>query len=75
MVKEAWQHEAINRLQRKLDTAEAFNHAYLGSRYDKLKRGVQGYGRWLSNVKRQIEKLLGRKPELIWPKLRRSRKL
>jgi len=67
--------EAIHRIQRKLDVAEAFNHAYVGSQYDKRSRTSRGYARWQRKNESQIAKLEERKVYTIWDGMRhRSRK-
>jgi hypothetical protein len=53
----------IERMQKKLDFAEAFNHAYIGSKYDKKKENSRAYGRWQRQYVRKIEKLLNPEKE------------
>ena len=48
----------IERMQKKLDFAEAFNFAYIGSKFDKKKENSRGYNRWRKQYMREIEKLL-----------------
>jgi hypothetical protein len=76
VLKEVRKRNEISRLLGKLDLAEAFNHAYIGSRPDKHGRNQATYSRWLRSIERQVAKLQGQTLHTLWDGLRRrSRKI
>lgn len=68
----------IRRLQQKLDIAEAFNHAYVGSKPG-AKRGDRTnqrmYDKWQRKIEREIAKKRGQGIVTVWDQLGKSRKL
>jgi hypothetical protein len=64
------------RLIRKLDTAEAFNLAYVGSRPSKGKKNMKAYERWQKKQIKKIAELEGRKikTQTVWDALRRNKR-
>lgn len=70
----------IERMRQKLDMAESFNFAYIGSKYDKRKENARAYARWRKGYSREIEKLLNPEREKTkipggWLFLRGSKKI
>jgi hypothetical protein len=75
MLREAQKQNEIKRLQQKLDIAEAFNHAYVGSRYDKKGENKRSFSRWLNSLESAIAKLKGQKILTVFDTIKKSRKL
>lgn len=73
LISEIQKRNGITRLQDKLDMAEAFNFAFVGSTYDKSKQNQRGYSKWKSKILREIGKLQGATQETIWGKLKSRR--
>jgi hypothetical protein len=73
LINEVSKRKEIKRLQDKLDRAEAFNFAYVGSRTAK---GSNDFGRWQRNIVAEISKLKGQKMQTIWDQIGgKSRKM
>ena len=78
MVQEVRRLEHADGLLHKLDLAEAFNVAYIGSKPDKHRANVRQLTSWRRDTWRQIEKLLhpAGARQTIWDNLRKkSRRL
>ena len=66
VVKEVLKLEQVDAINAKLDTAEAFNVAYVGSKADKQKRNQKQFSNWRTKQINQINKLLKRARQTIW---------
>jgi hypothetical protein len=65
----------IKRLQDKIDIAEAFNFAYIGSKYDKRKENQKAYSAWQRKIQMRILKLQSKIIETVWGKFGKSRRM
>jgi hypothetical protein len=65
-VREVQKLDQIDSISTKLDTAEAFNVAYVGSKADKQKRNQKQLSNWRTKQINQINKLLKRARQTIW---------
>lgn len=71
LVQEIKKQELAKRLKQKIDTAQAFNYAYVGS---KDKKASKRYGRWLNKLQKIIDKVEGRKVKqaTVWDRMSRK---
>lgn len=75
LMNEALKQEAIDYELNKLAMAEAFQHAYIGSKPDKSRSNFRAYSRWIRRTKTRIYKLQGKKTATVWDRLPRKSRL
>ena len=75
MVNEAANYNEAKREKQKLDMAEAFNLAYVGSKPSKGNKNHQAYARWQKRGSIRVRKLMGMPLVTVWENVKGSRKL
>jgi len=74
VIEEVRTQNEIRRLLAKLDFAEAFNAAFVGSQHGRENQA--SYGRWQRRMEARVMKLLGQEVKTMWDNLpRRSRRM
>jgi hypothetical protein len=74
VIKEVYRLNNIDLLRNKLDLAEAFNAAYVGSKPDKNKANARQYRNWRYGVMKNIGKLLKQTSKTLWDSMTRKSK-